>query len=402
MSGQSAPECVRVSGPLAKFADGFRVDLLERGYSRSGAHGQLYLLAHVSRWMEAEGLEPASLTAATLERYFVWRRGQGYRKSHSPLSLRTLLGYLDGLGVLPSDDAVASPVDRLVEEFRDYLLLERGAKASSAGRYEPTARMFLSERSEPIEDGLARVSGAEVSMFVLRESRRRSACSTEMVVCALRALLRFLHARGLIVEPLVEAVPSVARRREDLPRGLEAGQVKGLLDSCDRCAPTGRRDYAVLVLLARLGLRCSEVAALRLDDIDWRASELVIRGKGSRLDRLPLTADVGEALADYLRHGRPRGFGRMLFLTACAPITGITRRTIGHAMRYACQRAGIPPVGAHRLRHTVASELLRHGAGLAEIGQVLRHQDLATTAIYAKVDRQALSRLALPWPGSER
>ena len=120
------------------------------------------------------------------------------------------------------------------------------------------------------------------------------------------------------------------------------------------------------------------------------------------MEWLRITADVGEALADYLRHGRPRGFGRMLFLTACAPITGITRRTIGHAMRYACQRAGIPPVGAHRLRHTVASELLRHGAGLAEIGQVLRHQDLATTAIYAKVDRQALSRLALPWPGSER
>ena len=164
--------------------------------------------------------------------------------------------------------------------------------------------------------------------------------------------------------------------------------------------PTGRRD--ILVLLAWLGLRCSEVAALQLDDIDWRASELVIRGKGSRLDRLPLTAEVGEALADYLSHGRPRGFGRMLFLSACAPITGITRRTIGHVMRYACQRAGITPVGAHRLRHTVASELLRHGAGLAEIGQVLRHQDLATTAIYAKVDRQALSRLALPWPGSER
>ena len=129
----------------------------------------------------------ASLTAATLERHFAWRRGQGYRKCHSPLSLRTLLGYLDGLGVLPPDDTVRSPVDRLVEEFRDYLLLERGAKASSAGKYEPTARMFLSERSEPLEDGPARVSGAEVSLFVLGESRRRSVCSIEMAVCALRA-----------------------------------------------------------------------------------------------------------------------------------------------------------------------------------------------------------------------
>ena len=401
MSDQS-PECVGVSGPLAKFADGFRVDLLERGYSRSGARGQLYLLAHVSRWMETEGLEPASLTAERLERYFAWRRGQGFRKCHSPLSLRRMLGYLDGLGALPPDDAVTSPVDRLVEEFRDYLLHERGAKASTAGKYESTARMFLPDRSEPLEDGLARVSGAEVSGFVLRESRRRSVCSTELVVCALRALLRFLHVRGLIAEPLVGAVPSVARRREDLPRGLGTGQVKALLESCDRSTPTGRRDYAILVLLARLGLRSSEVAALQLDDVDWRASELVIRGKGSRLDRLPLTADVGEALADYLRHGRLRGFGRSLFLTACAPITGITRRTINHVMRSACRRAGMTPVGTHRLRHTVACELLRHGAGLVEIGQVLRHQNLATTAIYAKVDRQALSRLALPWPGSDR
>lgn len=402
MSGQSAPECVRVSGPLAKFADGFRVDLLKRGYSRSGAHGQLYLLAHVSCWMEIEGLEPASLTAATLGRYFAWRRARGYRRSHSPLSLRMLLGYLDGLGVLPSDDAVVSPVDRLVLEFRDYLLLERGVKASSARHYEPAARLFLSECSEPLEDGLARVSGADVSTFVLREARRRSASSTEGLVCALRALLRFLHVRGLTAEPLVGAVPSVARRRENLPRGLEAGQVKALLDSCDRCTPTGRRDYAILVVFARLGLRCSEVVALGLDDIDWRASELVVHGKGSRLDRLPLPCEVGEALTDYLCHGRPGGYGRMLFLTARAPFAGVTRLTIGHVMRDACQRAGIPAVGVHRLRHTVACELLRHGAGLAEIGQVLRHQKLATTAIYAKVDRQALGRLALPWPGSER
>jgi site-specific recombinase XerD len=144
------------------------------------------------------------------------------------------------------------------------------------------------------------------------------------------------------------------------------------------------------------------VAALRLEDVDWRVGELVIRGKGSRLDRLPLPSDVGEALAEYLRDGRPRGFGRTLFLTACAPLSGITRGTVGDVVRYACERAGIAPVGAHRLRHTLASELLRHGAGLAEIGQVLRHQDLRTTALYAKVDRQALASLALPWPGSER
>lgn len=144
------------------------------------------------------------------------------------------------------------------------------------------------------------------------------------------------------------------------------------------------------------------MSAVELGDVDWRAGEVVIRGKGSRIDRLPLPGDVGEALVDYLRHGRPRGFGRTVFLTACAPVTGISRSTINDLMVRACQRAGIAPVGAHRLRHTVASDLLSRGAGLAEIGQVLRHRDLAMTAVYAKVDRAALSRLALPWPGSER
>ena len=197
-------------------------------------------------------------------------------------------------------------------------------------------------------------------------------------------------------------MPSVACRREDLPRGIAAGQVRLLLDSCDRSTPVGRRDYAIVSLLSRLGLRCGEVAGLDLEDVDWRASELVVRGKGSRIDRLPLTSDVGEALADYLRLGRPRGFGRAVFLHAHAPLTRLSPGNVSDVVKRACKRAGIARVGAHRLRHTVASELLSRGAGLVEIGQVLRHQDFRTTGLYAKVDRQALSRLALPWPGSGR
>jgi len=402
MSIQPAPERVRVSGPLVRFADGFRVDLLEQGYSLWGAQEQLYLLAHVSRWMESEGLEAAALTPGNLERYFVWRRRQGYLSSLSLLSLRRLVGYLDELGVLPPDDTVCSPVDRLLGELRDYLTRERGIKASSAAQYQPTARLFLCERSDPLEEDLARVSAAEVSTFVLRESRQRSRRSTETVVYALRALLRFLHVHGLIAEPLAQAVPSVARRREDLPRALPAGQAQLLLDSCDRATATGRRDYAIVLLLSRLGLRRCEVAALSLDDVDWRAGEIVVHGKRSRIDRLPLPWDVAEAIVDYLRDGRPRVADRALFITACAPLCGITCGCVTDVVRYACMRAGIEPVGAHRLRHTVATELLRHGAGLVEIGQVLRHQDQTTTAVYAKVDRAALSPLALPWPGSER
>ena len=402
MSKQPVPERVLVRAPLARFADGFRVDLIERGYSLWRAQEQLYLLAHVSRWMEAEGLELAGLTPATLERYVVWRRREGFRKSLSLLSLRRLLGYLDGLGVLPAVEVVPTPVDGLLAEFRRWLLQERGVAARTVELYEPTARLFLSGRSEPLADDLARLSGADVNTFVLCQARRRSARSAEMMVSALRALLRFLYARRVIAEPLAEAAPSVARRSEDLPRGIAAGQVRLLLDSCDRCTSVGRRDYAIVLLLSRLGLRCGEIAGLDLEDIDWRASELVVRGKGSRIDRLPLPADAGEAVADYLRHGRPRGFGRAVFLHAHAPLMRVSPGNVSDVVKRACKRAGIARVGAHRLRHTVASELLSRGAGLVEIGQVLRHQDLRTTALYTQVDRKALSRLALPWPGSER
>jgi len=261
--------------------------------------------------------------------------------------------------------------------------------------------LFLEGRSEPIADDLAGLSGREIHAFVLREARRRGQRQAELMVCALRALLRFLHVQGWIATPLAAAVPSVRKRREGLPRGLAAEQVQLLLASCDRDAPAGKRDFAILMLLARLGLRRGEVAGLGLDDVDWRAGEILIRGKGSRIDQLPLACDIGEALVDYLRHGRPRGFGRRLVLAARAPYKEMSPGGVTAVVMRACRRAGIAPVGAHRLRHTIASELLRRGAPLPEIGQLLRHQSIDTTAEYAKVDRRALSRLALPWPGSE-
>jgi site-specific recombinase XerD len=388
---------------LARFAAGFRVDLAEQGYSLWGAQEQLYLLAQVSRWMEAEGFGLKALTSTVMvERYLAWRRAQGYLSGLSPKSLRRLLGYLDSVGVLPAEEFALSPVERLLGEFRVYLSQERGMAAGSVRLYEQIARKFLAGRSAPLAEDLACLSGAEINTFVLHEARRRLPSSAGTVTGALRALLRFLHVRGMIAEPLAEAVPSVARRREDLPRGLDPEQVRRLLDSCDRCTPVGRRDFAILLVLARLGLRAGEVAALRLDDLDWRAGEIVICGKGSRVDRLPLPSDVGEALVDYLRHGRQRGFGRAVFLNSCAPLAGMSRGAVSDVVIRACQRAGIPPAGAHRLRHTLATQLLARGAGLAEVAQVLRHQDLRTTGVYAKVDRRALSRLALPWPGSER
>jgi integrase len=230
----------------------------------------------------------------------------------------------------------------------------------------------------------------------------RSVESSKTLVCGLRSLLRFLFAKGYTGRSLAEAVPTVARRRQRLPRGLDAQTVGALLASCDRRTAVGRRDYAILLLLVRLGLRSCEVAALTLEDLDWRAGELrVWTGKGRRVDRLPLPDDVGRALAAYLRHGRPRDQSRAVFLRVRAPRAGLSPNGIKQVVRHACGRAGVPECGAHRLRHTAASELLRAGAPLEEIAQVLRHRDVTTTTIYASVDRAALVTIAKPWPGSQ-
>ena len=302
------------------------------------------------------------------------------------------MGYLDELGVLPPSEDAGTAVDRLLGEFRRYLLEERALTVGSVELYESVARLFLAGRSEPIAEDLARLSAAEVITFVLRESRRRGRASALTMVCALRALLRFLHVQGWIAAPLATAVPSIPRRREDLPRGIAAGRVQRLLDSCDRATGVGRRDFAILTLLARLGLRRGEVAGLGLDNLDWRAGELVIHGKGTRLDRLPLPGDVGEALAEYLRCGRQAGFGRTLFLRSCAPITGLSSAAVSSVVVRACERAGIPPVGAHALRHTLASELLRRGASLPEIVSRAARRDSYHRQLGARVRHPAAER----------
>jgi len=238
-----------------------------------------------------------------------------------------------------------------------------------------------------------------VSSFLARECPRRSMSGARDLVCALRSVLRYLHLAGLTAVPLVWAVPSVADLRDrTLPRGLDPAAVRRMLASCDRRTLTGLRDFAILLLLSRLGLRAGEVAAITLDDLDWRAGLLLVHGKGSREDALPLPVDVGEAIVAYLRR-RPRCECRALFLRVTAPRQELSRCTVAWVVRAACDRAGLPRVGAHRLRHTAASQMLQAGASLPEIGQVLRHREAKTTAIYAKVDHRSLGTLARPWPG---
>jgi integrase len=244
------------------------------------------------------------------------------------------------------------------------------------------------------------LSAADVMDFVRRECRRHSLGYSRLVVGALRSLLLFLYLDGLTETPLAAAaLPIAGWRLGSLPKALEPQHVERLLRSCDRRTAIGRRDYAILMLLVRLGLRAGEVSSLQLGDIDWSGGEVVIRGKGRRLDRLPLPVDVGEALVAYLRRGRPSTTDRRLFIRSRAPRVGISRSCITAVVYHACDQSGAHRVGSHRLRHTAATLMLQRGESLSAIAQVLRHRRLATTAIYAKVDRRSLRLLAQPWPG---
>ncbi len=298
--------------------------------------------------------------------------------------------------VLESDGAV----ERVLAGYRRYLVVERGLSEATVVCYEPRARLFLSSREGLEELGLDALTAADVTGFLGRECPLMGAGSAQLLVAVLRSVLRYLHAAGLIAMPLEWAVPAVAAvRGRSLPRGLERSAVTALLSGCDRRRTVGRRDYAILLLGVRLGLRASEIAQIALDDVNWRAGEILVHGKGGRVDVLPLAADVGEALAGYLqrRPSGPEGC-RTLFLKVIAPVGPMSRHAVTAVVREACWRVGISRVGCHELRHTTAREMLRAGASLDEIAEVLRHRERRTTAIYARVDRTALRTLALPWP----
>jgi site-specific recombinase XerD len=390
------------AGPLARYAAGYGSWLAERGYSRWTVAHRLWQLDLLSRWLEREGLRPSELTPERVEAFLAARRAAGYSTWLSVRSTWLPLGYLRELGVVPAAAAavVDDPLGRLLADYSRYLFEERGlCEHTVLVRYVPDARLFLEGTVGSGGLGVERLGAADVSLFLARECPRRSVARATDLVVAVRSLLRWLHVQGLIAAPLEWAVPGVADLRDrSLPRGLEPAVVKALLGSCDRRRTVGRRDYAILLLLARLGLRAGEIAAIKLDDLDWRAGELLIHnGKGARCERLPLPTDVGEAIVSYLQR-RPRIESRALFLRVLAPAGAIRSSAVSGIVRCACGRAGLPSVGPHRLRHTVATQMLGAGASLEEIGQVLRHRDPKTTARYAKVDRKSLRALARAWP----
>jgi site-specific recombinase XerD len=402
MTALTSPSWARVDGPLAPYAGGFRAELERLGYTPLTAATHVRLMAHLSRWLAREGVEASGLTPAVVDAYFAERRAAGYAGHVTGRALRPLAGYLRRLGLIPPavPAAAASPAEWLLARYREYLLVERGLAGTTADLNVRMMRPFLAGRVHETDAGagLVYLTAGEVAAFVVTQSRQRPK-SVKRMVTALRSLLGFLLAEGLIGQPL--AVPSPAGwTQAGLPRALDGDQVAALLACCDPLTRTGRRDLAMLTLLARLGLRAGEVAALRLDDIDWRRGEITVRGKGNRHDRLPLPADAGQRIVDYLHDGRPEAAqGRTVFVRAQAPYRALTSNAVTTVVACAGRRAGLGLIGAHRLRHSAATAMLRAGGSLTEIGQTLRHARPLTTAIYAKVDIGALRQLARPWPG---
>jgi site-specific recombinase XerD len=294
---------------------------------------------------------------------------------------------------------VETLIDRLLREYAEYLARERCLSAATIRSRTDIARQFARVRFDSESPSWDQLTPSDIADFVRHESRRWSIGYCKTKVTGLRSLLRFLLVRGDIQSNLADCVPAVAGwRLAWLPKALEPDQVERLLQSADRRSIVGLRDAAIVRLLVRLGLRAGEVAALTLDDLDWRAGEIVVHGKGARESRLPLPQDVGKELAAYLQRRRPCPLDRKVFLRSRAPYRGLEPGGIIGAVRHALRRAGITGVGAHVLRHTAATQMLRKGASLSEIAHVLRHRHVDTTAIYAKVDHAALRTLVQPWP----
>lgn len=392
----------RKPGRLGPFVEGYRLRLGALGYPPSSARNKLKELGQLGRWMAGQGMEVTDLNDSRVGEFLAAWREAGGRRIPRLRSFAPLLDYLRDEGVIAAaEPSPGTALDELVGGYCRWLVADRGLAPATVLRYEKLARRFLGQRERPV--AVAGLSGAEVTAFLLAECGRVSIGSAKGRVAELRALLRYLYLHGMVPRNLAEAVPPVAGwRNTAVPDGMTAGHMERLLASCDRSGPAGVRDFAILMLLARLGLRSAEVACLELEDLDWRAGEIVVRGKARRQDRLPLLPDVGEAVAGYLAAVPERAGTRRVFLTVRAPRRPIRPDLVGDVVARACRRAGLAPAGAHRLRHGLATEMLRQGATMTSISQVLRHSDLATTALYAKVDAGRLRQVARPWPGATR
>jgi integrase/recombinase XerD len=399
-------KCV-LEGPLASYISSFTKSLEDQGFSQESSHVQTRLAADFSLWLKQTHAVLPAITGEHISRYLRYRARRRRRRSSDTCVLKRLLDLLRHQGAieqLPTVSVEVKPNQQLLDEYTVYLRQERVLSAESVDIYVPFARVFLRACFRDLKQiQLASLRAANVIAFVQQQVRCLHLARAKMMVTALRSFLRYLLYCGAVKRDLAAAVPTVANwSMASIPRAISVEHAKAALASCNRRSAIGSRDYAILLLLTRLGLRAGEIVALKLDDIDWHSGSLNAHGKGGRGCPMPLPADVGAAIADYLQKGRPHNTSRSVFLRSVAPMGEFQgQEAIGSIVVRALARAGVqtPHKGAHQFRHRLACDLLRQGASLAEIGELLRHRRPETTAIYAKVDLDALRTLGLPWPG---
>ena len=395
-----------LEGPLAAYIDPFAKWASEQGYAFCSLRRQVLLAACFSRWLGQKDVRMQSVSSEQAVQYLRYRARRVQIHKGDTAALRYLIEFLNREGVIPVEETAEprpNPVEQCAGEFERYLREERVLAEATIINYMPHIRGFLKHRFGDGTVQLSRLCAGDVVGFVQHQAPRLHPKRSKLMTTALRSFLQYARYCGEVTADLAAAVPVVPNwSRTTLPRGIMTEQVRQLLASINRRTAMGRRDYAILLLLARLGLRSSEVAFLDLDDIDWNLGQLNVRGKRGQCTELPLLPEVGKAIAAYLRHGRPESASRRLFLRAKAPLRGFQGACgVGSVVRHSLKRAKVnaPTYGAHQFRHGLATEMLRRGASLGEIGELLRHRHPQTTTIYAKVDIDALRTLALPWPG---
>ena len=396
------------AGPLNTYIDKFAALLSELSYAKSTGQPHIRLVADLSRWLQQKQLKVKDLNEQLVAKFFKYRRRHLHIRRGDTATLQLLLKMLRGTGKIsnPSLKISNSPIQQIERRFTQYLLEERNLSQATLLNTLPFVRQFLTKRFGKGPILLNELHSTDITRFVLQHTHTLSPACAKLMAGALRCFLRFLYMHRDITTDLAQAVPAVANwRLSNLPKYIEPEQVKCLLKSCDQTTILGQRNYTILLILARLGLRAGEVVNMRLDDIDWEAGEFIVHGKGNQQDRLPIPYDVGKSLAKYLRYGRPRCSSRQVFIRTKAPIRGFANSSrISTIVMQALKHAGINSTckGAHLLRHSLATNMLRRGASFNEIGEILRHKLMNTTEIYAKVDLQALRKLAQPWPGGTK
>jgi site-specific recombinase XerD len=393
-------------GPLSVYVGPFAEFLSAQGYALRSIHRQVHLTACFSQWLQQQGVALPHMTADHANQYLRYRTQEVKPRPGDAAALQHVMGFLQSEGVVPAETVPVrrlTPAEHWTQQYEHHLREVRGLAETTIVNYVPFFDRFLKDR---FADGPVTLSGLcvrDVVSFVQRQAPRLHRQRAKLMTTALRSFLQYAQYRGEVGLELAAAVPVVPNwSMSSIPRAISADQVDQLLASIDQRTAMGRRDYAILLLLARMGLRSSEVVGLELDDIDWNRAILTVRGKGGQRHEFPLSPEVGQAIAAYLYDGRPHSLSRRVFLRAKAPIRGFRSASgVGSIVRHALQRAGIeaPTYGTHQFRHGLATDLLRQGASLSEIGDVLGHRHPQTTMIYTKVDLEALRTLALPWPG---